>query len=126
MNWDDMAFIPAPHLPRRAGAQRGQPELAAGGLGWAPGYAVHYHLVFPCIPERRRQDHLGRFPPLLESPQPQTKEGLWFPLPSPGSLTSTQTGVPLRPPEAASWGALRPQEGGVNLPLPRSPTGPFP
>lgn len=45
---------------------------------------------------------MARFPPLLQSPQPQTQEVLWFLLPSPGSPYSTQTGTQLRPPEAAS------------------------
>lgn len=37
-----------------------------------------------------------------------------------------QTGAPLCPPEMASWGALRPEEGGVNLLQPELPVWPLP
>lgn len=75
-------------------SERAESELAARGLGQAPGGAVHVTELFQAPPERRQQGPFGRFPSHLQSPQPQTKEGLWFPLPSTGSLTSTRLAPP--------------------------------
>lgn len=125
-----MVPIPALPLPLRTGDQRGQMERKEPG-GWAgpqgmpspsppsPSFSMHPG-------ENGSRVIFARFPPLLESPQPQIQEGLWFPLPSPGSLVSTQTGAPLHPPEEPKGCSL---PGGRELSTSccrRSQVGPFP
>lgn len=99
-------------------------ELAARGLGWAPGHGpgewraprcgVHHHPVFPCTLGRRRRGHFGSVPFPSGKSSASNSGGSVVSTPKPWLPSFHPDCHPPPPSRGGLLGALRPEEEEVS------------